>query len=249
MTNPRVAIITGGSSGIGLALTTHLVSQGWTTVIADLQTPPDTILGPFIHYHHTDVSSYASLKSLFSFAFSLYSRVDFVALNAGIDDRDDIFNSINLEGDVNAAAPAEPDMRTFETNLFGVYYGIKLFAHYHARNSLLTDQDGEKGGKNRVGKIIITASNVGLYPMPAAPQYCAAKHALIGLTRSLAPKAAKQGITINAVCPAIVETSIMPPLLKENIPAEIMTPMSTVIRAFEALLADGEGDGACGVAG
>jgi NAD(P)-dependent dehydrogenase (short-subunit alcohol dehydrogenase family) len=73
--------------------------------------------------------------------------------------------------------------------------------------------------------------------MPAIPQYSASKHALVGLVRSLgrSPAALEKNVRINAVCPAIVATDAIPATLLAGLPADQITPMATVIRAFDAL--------------
>ena len=110
------------------------------------------------------------------------------------------------------------------------YYGIKLGAHYMCLDS----QDA--GKLKRGGKIAVTASGGGIYPIPALPQYTATKHALVGLVRALASgKAASANVRINAVCPAIVDTKGLPEGLADKLPADQLTPMSTIIRCFDAV--------------
>ncbi|THX28760.1 NAD(P)-binding protein [Aureobasidium pullulans] len=230
-----VALITGGSSvltpGIGLALTKHLLSQSWHVFIADINPPPASELADFPpsthHFHITDVSSWGAQSSAFATCFSHFGRLDFCALNAGIDDRDDIFHSTSNELDL---PPTKPNMKTFEVNLFGPYYGVKLAAHYMALNPPLMGKGEGKGGR-----IVITASDAGLWALPAVPQYTATKHAVVGLVRSLAPSAAQVGISINAVAPALTPSNLAPPGLLESYPKEALTKMETLLRAFDAL--------------
>lgn len=97
--------------------------------------------------------------------------------------------------------------------------------------------DSTAAGKPKQGgKIIITSSGTGLFPMPAIPQYSASKHALIGLVRSLGfgPAAVSNNVRINAVCPAIVATPAIPQALLDGLPADQVTPMSTIIKCFDA---------------
>lgn len=196
---PPIAIVTGASSGIGLALVNHLLERKWNVVMADIN-PPKTDL-PGTKFVKTDVSSWSDQATLFRQAYEWQGRVDFCALNAGIDDRDDIFNSIS--GDPSKP-PKQPNMKTVEIDLVGVYYGIKLAAHY-----LCLDSSGAE--KPKVGgKIVVTASAAGIYPISQCPQYGMCKHGLVGLVRSLSPGAKRAGITINAVCPALVRTGLAP---------------------------------------
>lgn len=100
----------------------------------------------------------------------------------------------------------------------------------------MTIPSQEEGGKpNTGGKIVVTSSGGGLFPIPAIPQYTASKHALVGLVRALAlhPASLAANVRINAVCPAIVDTPGLPPGLVERLPADQITPMNTIIKCFD----------------
>ncbi|KAK4579877.1 hypothetical protein LTR86_000078 [Recurvomyces mirabilis] len=198
--------------------------------MADIN-PPQEDLGNRTLYVRTDVTSWSQQASLFDEAYKWQGRLDFFAANAGIDDRDDIFNSISSEN-----PPKQPNMMCFDVNLVGQYYGIKLAAHYMSL-------DSTAGKAKRGGKIVVTSSGAGIYPSPFAPQYAASKHALVGLVRSLAPISAPvvqnsqeaTNIRINAICPALVRTGLAPPGLLEQFKEEQLTPMETMLRCFSAL--------------
>ncbi|KIW86776.1 uncharacterized protein Z519_12562 [Cladophialophora bantiana CBS 173.52] len=223
---PPTAIVTGGSSGIGYALVRHLVSMKWRVVIADINPPREAI--PDALFIRTDIASWQDQADMFKQAYAWSRRLDFVALNAGVDDRDNIFGT--LTHDVNEP-PRRPDTKPFDVNITGTYYGIKLSAHY------MTVPSTEAGKRNAGGKIVITASGGGIYPIPILPQYVASKHALVGLVRALGRNEAtsKANVRINAVCPAIVDTPALPRGLVSKLPPDQITPMSTVIRCFDAL--------------
>jgi len=214
-----VAIVTGASSGIGLALTKQLLESKWHVVMADVNGPKEELADTL--FIKTDISKWADQASLFQRTFEWHSRLDFCALNAGIDDRDDIFASVSSD---TTKPPKQPNMKTIEVNLTGTYYGIKLAAHYMSLNK-------PKPG----GKVVVTASAAGIYPLPSIPQYAASKHGLVGLVRSLAPVASKVKITINAICPAMVATGLAPPGLMDGFSKDQITPMSTIMRAFAEL--------------
>lgn len=74
--------------------------------------------------------------------------------------------------------------------------------------------------------------------MTTNPQYAAAKHALVGLTRSVGPVLLKEKITVNAICPAFIKTNLAPKVILEKFPEEHVTPMSTALKAFDAFLGD-----------
>lgn len=221
---PPTAIVTGASSGIGLALTKYLLERKWNVVIADLNPPKEKLEG--IIFVKTDISSWDQQAAMFKQAYEWQGRLDFCALNAGVDDRDDIFSTISSD---STQPPKQPNMKTFEVNLIGTYYGVKLAAHYMSL-------DSKAAGKPKVGgKIVTTASAAGIYPLPTCPQYSATKHGLVGLVRSLAPAASIVNIRINALCPAFVVTGLAPPGLIDSMKEEQITPMSTMMQCFSEL--------------
>ncbi|TVY25634.1 15-hydroxyprostaglandin dehydrogenase [NAD(+)] [Lachnellula hyalina] len=227
----KLAIITGAASGLGLALTKHLLSQNWRVCMADTNaTIGDQLaseLGDDVLFIPTDVSIYSQQANLFAKAFEFGGqRLDFAALNAGIDDKQSLY-STKEELD-ERGGPKELNLVTLKVDLDAVVQGIWLFKYYARRNA---DKKG--------GKIVITSSAAGLYPMDTNPLYTAAKHALVGLTRACGPRfMAEDSITVNCICPAFVPTGLCPPHVLHLFPKEHITPMSTVLRAHDTFLAD-----------
>lgn len=120
-------------------------------------------LGKDVLFVKTDVSSWSNQAALFKEAFAWGGhRLDFFAANAGIADRQSIY-------DVAKDTEADPmplNLDAMKVNLDGVIQGIWLFIHYARRN------------KQPGGKVVITSSAAGLYPMDTCPQYSASKHAV-----------------------------------------------------------------------
>lgn len=115
-----VAIVTGGSSGIGIGLVQHLRALKWRVVVADLNPPTET-LDENTLFIKTDISSWDQQAEMFRKAYDWGKRLDFVALNAGVIDRDDIFNT--LSHDLNKP-PRQPSITTFIVNIIGTYVFI-----------------------------------------------------------------------------------------------------------------------------
>jgi NAD(P)-dependent dehydrogenase (short-subunit alcohol dehydrogenase family) len=187
----RVAVITGGASGIGLASARRLAAEGAKVVIGDIdavagQAAADEVSGLFVP---TDVAREADVENLFKVAFDTYGSLDVAFNNAGISPPDD--DSILVTG-------VDAWRRVQEVNVTSVYYCCKHAIPYMQRQ-----------GK---GSVINTASFVAL--MGAATSqisYTASKGAVLAMTRELGVQFAREGIRVNALCPGPVNT----PLLQE----------------------------------
>ena len=247
----KTAIVTGACSGIGLALTQHLLAQTdttWRVLLADIN--PDPFVSSSIASTldpsrtlilRTDVSSWADAAAMFKTAFNWpgpsQGRVDFFAANAGIGDRERVSARFDL-----AAEPTQPNLKCLDVNFVSVFYGLKLFIHYARKTqqqqrsipnpSSLPLHNDDDFNPN----MVITASSAALYPFSFAPQYCASKHGLLGLTRSVGRTLLRDdNIAVNCICPAFVATNLAPPGIVDSCPPERLTPMSTIMRAFDEL--------------
>jgi NAD(P)-dependent dehydrogenase (short-subunit alcohol dehydrogenase family) len=187
----RVAVVTGGASGIGLASVRRLAAEGAKVVIGDLdpaagKAAADEVGGLFVP---VDVTDEAAVGNLFQQAFDTFGAVDIAFNNAGISPPED--GSI-LETGLEAWRKVQ------EVNLTSVYLCCKAAIPYMQRQ-----------GK---GSIINTASFVAV--MGAATSqisYSASKGGVLAMSRELGVEFARQGIRVNALCPGPVNT----PLLKE----------------------------------
>ncbi len=165
MASSNVALVTGGASGIGLALTKHLLQRGFRVVVADLNgkrgAELQQELGSEFLFVECDVTDWNAQAKLFRKAYDWAGQIDFLAANAGIASIEPVYElSMNESGELE-----KPNLATIEVDLLAVFYGLTLFRHYH--------QKREDGGE---GKIVVTASQSGLYPLHFRPTYSAAKH-------------------------------------------------------------------------
>ncbi|KAJ5936866.1 hypothetical protein N7466_003316 [Penicillium verhagenii] len=223
-----VAVITGASSGMGLAVTKHLVAGGWRVVMADIAEESGKAisedLGDQVLFSCTDISSYSQQADLFKKAFAWGGRLDLFAANAGIADTQFLHeNDYRYDEDGNVMPF---NLKAMDVNFTAVVQGIWLFKYYARQNKIPG------------GKVIITSSSAGLYSMATNPIYTASKHALVGLARALGPELDRQNIQVNAICPAFVPTALCPKDMLDRFPKEHITPMSTVIKAYDTFLKD-----------
>ena len=192
--NNKVALITGGSSGIGKASSILFAKEGAKVVIADVndaggnQTVEEILaMGFSAAYVHADVSKSDDCRKMIEFAESTYGKLDILFNNAGImDSRDD-----------NAEVTDEDTWDlTMNINAKGVFLGCKYGIPALKR----------AGG----GSIINTASFVSLLGA-ATPQiaYTASKGAVLSLSRELAVIHAREGIRVNALCPGPLRTELL----------------------------------------
>ena len=182
----KVAIITGGASGMGYAVSQALTSRGdWDVHIFDMNQDSGhkaaTELGAT--FHQVNVTDYDSLAGAFKTVFDKGHRLDFVHANAGIIERGNFYE------DTGDEPPAALPSIVMDINVMAVIHTSQLAQHYFRR----TPKDG-LGPRS----LVITASCGGFYAVPASPVYGASKHAMIGWTRSIAGRLWRNdGIRVN----------------------------------------------------
>ncbi len=184
----RVALVTGGASGLGASAARHLAEAGANVLVADIdagggQRVAEEVGGRFAQL---DVSDPAAWKAVVS---GLGGGLDVVFLNAGVST-----GSTTLE---ELTVPQY--RRAVGVNLDGVVLGMRAVL------PALNDH----------AAVIATASLGGLTPMPVDPVYSATKHAVVAFVRSIAPQLGPRGITVNAVCPGFADTGIVTAELRE----------------------------------
>ncbi|MFZ6767084.1 SDR family NAD(P)-dependent oxidoreductase [Undibacterium sp. Di26W] len=185
----RHALVTGGGKGIGLAIAQALLSEGATVTLAGrseatLQEAVASLASSKVQYVVMDVSDVESVQTAFQ-------------LSQGRDGRIDIL--INNAGQASSASFLKTDARLWK-NMMDVNLNGSFICMQQALPAML-----EAGW----GRIVNVASTAGLKAYAYVSAYCAAKHAVIGLTRAVALEVAAKGVTVNAVCPGYTETDIV----------------------------------------
>ncbi|KAI1482347.1 3-beta-hydroxysteroid dehydrogenase [Daldinia eschscholtzii] len=225
MSDSKVAIITGGASGLGLATARFLSQKGWRVHVFDLSVISEDAVEPELSrcaFHKVDVASWDSLSSAFDAVFKAEGRLDFVFANAGVMEKGKFFERHNP-----SSPPPEPEELSIDVNLKGVTKTSYLAQHYFRAN---------KNGSNDC-VLIMTSSIAGIYPQSITPFYSAAKAGIVNFMRSVAPIFYQEdGIRTYAICPASVRTNLLPKELWDAYPQEYLTQMEKVTSTVESLV-------------
>lgn len=207
----RIAVVTGGASGIGRALGIALADHGARVVLADVdldgarrtcQAPQGRHSAPQLRRHameafDVDVSDAGAVAKLVSSVLASHGRIDFMFNNAGV----------VVAGEVRDLS-VEHWKRIIDVNLMGVVNGVA--ACYPVMI------------KQGAGHIVNTASLGGLVSLGLLAPYVATKHAVVGLSESLRMEAAQHGVKVTVVCPGAIDT----PMLDSKGPVDLPRPAS-----------------------
>lgn len=198
----QVAFVTGGATGIGLAVSRLLAARGASVAIfarnvarAEEAAAAIRAEGGVAHAFATDISNTESVEAAFGKALETLGRVDVLVNNAGLT-RDGLFMRMN----------DEQWNEVLNTNLTGAFRCCRAVARPMM--------------KARSGRIVNLSSVVALMGNAGQANYCASKAGLLGLTKSLARELASRGVTVNAVCPGFIATD-MTAVLPENVQADL----------------------------
>jgi NAD(P)-dependent dehydrogenase (short-subunit alcohol dehydrogenase family) len=212
----KIAVVTGGASGLGEACARRFAAEGAKVVIADIDDGAGETLARELGglYLHTDVSTPAEVERMVSATVEACGRIDILMNNAGIDGAPASTGASDIEN----------WRRVMSINIDGVYYGMRYAL------PVMVAQGG--------GVILNTASTVGLNAIPGLPAYAASKAGVVHLSKTAAIEYAAQRIRVNAICPAVVDTPMVRALIANSPNPELarqgfehMNPMPGLVTA------------------
>jgi NAD(P)-dependent dehydrogenase (short-subunit alcohol dehydrogenase family) len=213
----RVAIVTGASSGIGRASALLYARDGASVVVSDVDEEGgrQTVgqiedAGGTAMFARADVAQPEDCERLVAQAVERFGRLDIACNNAGIGGEANATGDYSIEG----------WDRVIAVNLSGVFYGMR----YQIPAMI------ENGG----GAIVNVASILGKVGFATAPAYVAAKHGVVGLTKTAAVDHAQQGIRVNAVGPAFIQTPLIAALEEDEATRDMLVSLHPMGRLGKA---------------
>ncbi len=202
--NRKIAFITGAGSGIGRATALAFASKGAKVAVSDINeaTGQQTVeqikqAGGNAFFVRCDVADPAQIEAAINKTVEVFGRLDIAVNNAGIGGK---------FGKLLDQSKHDFD-QMMAINVGSVFYGMQ----YQIRQMLAQDSPGENATN---GRIVNVSSIAGVRGMPMGAVYSAAKHAVIGLTKTAALEYVRQGIRVNAVCPVYTHSAMVDDLIQ-----------------------------------
>ncbi|MGB9977019.1 3-oxoacyl-[acyl-carrier-protein] reductase [Thermovenabulum sp.] len=201
----KVAIVTGGSRGIGKSICIKLAEKGCNVVINYVKNESFALevareienMGQGAYLVKKDVSKIKEAEELIEEVYKKFNNIDILVNNAGIT-KDTLFLRMTEE-DFD---------KVLDTNLKGTFNVTKAAVKYMV--------------KKRFGRIINISSIVGIYGNAGQVNYAAAKAGIIGFTKALAKELGSRGITVNAVAPGFIKTDMTTPIIEKETEEKII---------------------------
>jgi 3-oxoacyl-[acyl-carrier protein] reductase len=190
----QVAIVTGGSSGLGLAITKALIESGAQVAVLDLRTHPDTQDHPAVYFQNVEITQEHKVVDAITNVYKKFGRIDMLINSAGM---------TGLTNIKTHETSTENIRNVFDVNFMGSYFTSKHVLPYMM--------------ENKYGRILHIASIAGKEGNAGMLAYSASKAAVIGMTKVQGKEYAETGITINALAPAVIQTPMVDALPIEQV--------------------------------
>lgn len=231
MSTQTRAVVTGAASGLGLALVGELAGAGAQVVGLDLPGGDRVAVveatgATFVGCDVTNQDDWAAAAAAIG---EQLGSATLLALNAGVMTRSP---ADPMDDDPLGLAGSAGYRRVFGVNVDGVVFGLASLRPLLGPGA----------------SVAVTASQAGIEGLAFDPYYAMTKHAVVGLVRSMAKTLAAEGIRINALCPAGIDTAIVPDSLRGSVPAAAFRPPSVIAQSLLAM-ATGETTGSTWIPG
>ena len=193
----RHAVITGGASGLGYAISQRMLASGasvtWWDVNADVMAQASKTIGAEVHCEKVDVTQHTSIVAALARTITKRGKVDILVNSAGI---------------------TGPNMKLadYPPTAWNDVMQVNVNGTFHCCRELATHMQG-----NKYGRMVNIASVAGKEGNPNASAYSASKAAVIALTKSLGKELANSGVLVNCVTPAAVKTAMFDQMTPEHI--------------------------------
>jgi 3-oxoacyl-[acyl-carrier protein] reductase len=192
----QVAVITGAASGLGLAISKKLASEGVKLALLDIadKIPNEFENNSNVNYYKSDVTNEAEVKNSIQAIHSDFGRIDILVNSAGITGKTNTKSHLTETDNLS---------KVFEINFMGSYFTSKYVLPY------MLDQ--------QYGRILHIASIAGKEGNAGMLAYSASKAAVIGMTKVQGKEYAENGITVNALAPAVIQTAMVDAMPDEQV--------------------------------
>lgn len=191
----KIALVTGGASGIGAAIAKKFIENGAVVIIVDVdQELGNTTakqLGEMVHFYYMNIADEQSVNDTINQVLNTFTKIDILVNNAGITNDKLLIRMTKEDWE-----------KVININLTGTFLVTKAVVKYMM--------------KQHYGKIVNIASVIGMIGNAGQANYAASKAGIIGFTKSCAKELASRNITVNAIAPGFIETR-----MTEKLPDEI----------------------------
>jgi NAD(P)-dependent dehydrogenase (short-subunit alcohol dehydrogenase family) len=240
-------IVTGGASGFGEAFVKTWAQAGASIVVGDINVQKGDASvrvirketgNENVHFVACDVTDWQQQVALFkeSARLSPHGGIDVVVANAGIAGTEPLM----MPGNMEAAEPPKPNFKVIDVNVYGVLYTAQLAMYWLPKNpqSKPCSPNSDPATTTRDRCLLLVGSMASLGPIPTQPLYGTAKHAVLGLFRTMRASSFVDGVRVTMINPYFIETPIVPTIGRLLMAGGAIGKVEDVVDAASRLVAD-----------